>query len=100
MSAAKDKLTTCKYIFAERNRILKIDIILHLIIDSFFFKDARYTLLMLDPDAPGHSLDSLTFWLHWAVTDIKVGTCICVMCQGQIQRGIQLCCSNPRLCFG
>lgn len=34
-------------------------------------RDARYTLLMLDPDAPGHSLDSLTFWLHWAVTDIK-----------------------------
>lgn len=33
--------------------------------------DARYTLLMLDPDAPGHSLNTLKFWLHWAVTDIK-----------------------------
>lgn len=33
--------------------------------------NGRYTLLMLDPDAPGHSLDKLRFWLHWALTDIS-----------------------------
>ncbi|KAH3753630.1 hypothetical protein DPMN_188270 [Dreissena polymorpha] len=33
--------------------------------------DIKYTLIMIDPDAPGHSLQDLTFWLHWAVTDVK-----------------------------
>ncbi|XP_052814506.1 phosphatidylethanolamine-binding protein 4-like isoform X1 [Mya arenaria] len=38
-----------------------------------------YSLLMVDPDAPGHSLEKLTFFLHWAVTgitgeDLKSGT--------------------------
>ncbi|XP_052814510.1 uncharacterized protein LOC128241546 isoform X3 [Mya arenaria] len=33
-----------------------------------------YSLLMVDPDAPGHSLEKLTFFLHWAVTGITITT--------------------------
>ncbi|XP_060594088.1 protein D3-like isoform X2 [Ruditapes philippinarum] len=34
-------------------------------------KNAQYTVLMLDPDAPSHSLEGLNFYLHWAnINDI------------------------------
>ncbi|XP_053385424.1 protein D1-like [Mercenaria mercenaria] len=29
---------------------------------------AQYTVVMVDPDAPGHSLENLKFYLHWVVT--------------------------------
>ena len=38
------------------------------------FQTSTYTLVLVDPDAPTHSLQNLTFYLHWIVTDVQAST--------------------------
>ncbi|XP_052814832.1 uncharacterized protein LOC128241789 isoform X1 [Mya arenaria] len=45
-------------------------VILYLYINTCSLLLRERRTLMVDPDAPNHSLESLTFYLHWAITDI------------------------------
>ena len=33
-------------------------------------KEGKYTILMVDPDAPTAKAAKCRYWLHWAVTDV------------------------------
>lgn len=39
-------------------------------------QDAKYILVMVDPDAPSRYNPRARFWRHWLVTDIEVSRSI------------------------
>ncbi|XP_058640973.1 uncharacterized protein LOC131545827 isoform X3 [Onychostoma macrolepis] len=38
-------------------------------------EEKKYTLLMVDPDAPSRQKPSRAYWRHWLLVDIKISRC-------------------------